>query len=157
MALLRPLFLGTLFIISTGCSSSLVVSAASPKPGESFAPLKGVRVHQRVPYVITKEIKMQRCTRTEDSIVHLAVGEPYDINFNGAAFAKSEFTVILTDDGGLKQVTLNSTPQLAETLKSLGELTEKVSGIIRPAFAPECGNLVSETIVSARRLEIKAP
>jgi len=137
-----------------GCSSKLTILDASKAPSE----IKGIRVHQRVPYILTKEIETEKCqTKIEESIVHLPVGDPYDINFVPSAFAKSEFSVTLNDDGGLKQVTLNSTPQLAETIKSVADLTEKVSKLaIAGAGAPQCGAVVSETISSVRRLPIKA-
>lgn len=145
-------FLVILALALSGCASRLLVFGAGDNP----AAVKGIRVHQRVPYILTKQIETKDCPpRTEESVTHLPVGDAYEINFEAAQFGKSEFTVTLADDGGLKQVTLNSTPQLAETIKSLAELTEKVSKFaIAPAAAPNCGAVLKETIVSARRLPI---
>src|SRR2546427_53190 len=97
--------LGLLAIAVGGCASRLVAFDASKNPSE----IRGIRIHQRVPYVLTKQIDTEKCPRrTEESIVHLPIGDPYDVNFEPAQLAKTEFTVVLADDGGLKQVTLNS-------------------------------------------------
>lgn len=146
------MFLAFLALALGGCASRLLVFGVSDNP----AAVKGIRIHQRVPYILTKQIETQNCPpRTEESVTHLPIGDAYEINFEAAQFGKSEFTVALADDGALKQVTLNSTPQLAETIKSLAELTEKVSKFaIAPAAGPNCGAMLKETIVSARRLPI---
>ena len=147
---LRIVLLAAVVMTASACASKLAVFDAGSNPSN----VRGIRVYQRVPYILTKQIETQKCpAKTEESIIHLAVGDPYDINFEPTQFAKTEFTLILSDDGALRQVTLNSTPQLAETIKSLGELTEKVSKLVIAA-APNCGAVTSETIVNVRRLAI---
>ncbi len=113
----RILFsVGFVVIAIAGCASKLVVHSAD-NPGA----IRGIRVRAPVSYVVTKEIKTEKCpAKTEESIVHLAVGEAYDVTFESAPFAKSEFSVSFSDTGVLKQVSLNSTPQAAETLKGAG-------------------------------------
>ena len=60
-------------------------------------------------------------------------------------FAKGVFTLELDGSGFVKKVTLNSTPQAADTLRAMGELTKAVAdlrGKLRPTpFFPEvdCG------------------
>lgn len=146
------LLLATVAIITSSCASRLAVFDASTNPSS----IKGIRVHQRMPYILTKEIETEKCPpKTEESIIHLPVGNPYDVNFEPAQLAKSEFTIMLGDDGGLKQVTLNSTPQIAETIKSIAELAEKASKFaISAAGAAPCGAVLSERIIAARKLPI---
>ena len=122
--------------------------------------VKGIRIHEIVSYVVTKKIKTQKCPeRIENSIVHLAVGPAYDINVEPSTFAKSEFSVQFFDTGVLKQVTLNSTPQVAETINAVANLAEKVGKIAAApaaAFAAQdCGAVTSEIIESVRRLQVQ--
>jgi hypothetical protein len=144
--------LAAVSIITSSCASKLAVFDASANPST----FRGIRVHQRVPYILTKEIETEKCPpKTEESIIYLPIGNPYDIRFDPAQLAKSEFTIVLTDDGGLRQVTLNSTPQVAEAIKSVGELAEKVSKFaIAPAGVASCGALLSEKVIGARKLPI---
>src|SRR5436309_11916399 len=149
MRFFRSIVLGAFILGVLGCASKLQVFDASKNPGE----VKGIRVHQNIPYILTKNVETEKCPpRIEESIVHLAVGSPYDINFEPAQFGKAEFTVIFADEGALKQVTLNSTPQVAETIKSLADLTEQVSKFAGAArtSAPNCGGVKNETIIGAR-------
>ena len=148
------LFIPFLMLVSvTGCASRLVVYSAHDHPNE----IRGIRVHAAVSYVIKKEILTERCPpRTEEEIVHLPVGEAYDITFVPGFFAKNEFSVSFGDQGVLKQVSLNSTPQGAETIKALGELAEKVGAALKSSAKggeTACGAVTSETIRSVRRLK----
>lgn len=62
-------------LFGAGCAAKLVTTAV--KPGD---PLRGVRVRAPASYIVTKNIVTEKCDpRTEESIIHLAVGEPYDI------------------------------------------------------------------------------
>lgn len=149
-----PVIAITLFLI--GCGSKLQIYNVDPKQPNQY---QGIRVHEAVNYVVTKKIKTEKCPeRTEDSIVALAVGAPYDINVEPGLFAKSEFSVQFSDSGALKQVTLNSTPQVAETINAVANLAEKVGKIAAaaaPVPAKDCGGVTAETIESVRRLQLQ--
>src|SRR5689334_9075791 len=141
-------------LLTTGCASYLKVYGVT-NPQE----FRGIRVHEAVSYVVTKKIKTEKCPeRTEDNIIHLAVGPAYDINVEPSSFAKTEFSVQFSDTGVLKQVTMNSTPQVAETINAVANLAEKVGkiagGAAAPAAAADCGGIISETIESTRRLNV---
>jgi hypothetical protein len=146
------LFLSLAFLGIAGCASKLVIYSANENPNE----VKGIRVRAPASYVVTKEIETQKCpTRTEDSIIHLPVGEAYDITFDPAPFGKAEFAVSFSDTGVLRQISLNSTPQVAETIKAVAELTEKVSEFVPLGIkAPDCGSVTSSRIVSVKRLTL---
>jgi hypothetical protein len=143
-------------LILVGCGSKLKIYNVDPKQPDQY---QGIRVHEAVSYVVTKKIKTEKCPeRTEESIVHLPVGAPYDINVEPGWFAKSEFSVQFSDSGALKQVTLNSTPQVAETINAVANLAEKVGKIAAPAApvgARDCGAVTAETIESVRRLQLQ--
>lgn len=145
------LFVGLAFISMTGCASKLVVHNVSKNSNE----IKGIRVRAPVSYIVTKQIETEKCPpRTEESIIHLPVGEPYDITFDPAPFGKAEFSISFTDTGALKQVTLNSDPQVAETISALAELTEKVAGAVPLVALVDCGNVTKTSIISVRRLSL---
>ncbi len=145
-------FILILLISMTGCASKLVVYSANDNPNI----IKGIRVYAPASYILTKEIETERCPpKTEESIIHLPHGDAYDITFESAPFAKSEFSVIFNDNGLLKQVTLNSTPQVADTIKALGELTEKISAAVVPLTKIDCGAVTRETVKSVKRLKVE--
>ena len=137
----------------TGCAARLSVYSAQDHPNE----FRGIRVHTPVSYMIRKEIQTEKCPlRVEDEIIHLPIGEAYDINFTPALLGKNEFTVSFSENGMLKQVSLNSTPQVAEMIKALGELTEKFGAALKPSAKggeTACGPVISETITSVKRLK----
>ena len=145
-------FLFLMLVSAAGCASRLVVYSAHDHPNE----VRGIRVNAPVSYLIRKEIKTEKCPlRVEEEIIHLPVGEAYDVNFAPGFFAKNEFTVSFGDNGNLKQVSLNSTPQGAETIKALGELTEKVGSVLKSSAKggeTACGAVTSEIITSVKRL-----
>jgi len=139
-----------------GCATKLVVHRVDPDSDE----VSGIRVLSPVSYVVTRKIVTENCReRTEDEIVHLPAGEPYEINFDPGLFAKSEFSVSFSDNGVLKQVALNSTPQATETIKALGELTGKLTAaglvpLVEGAAKVDCGAVLSDKIIDVRRLEL---
>jgi hypothetical protein len=59
------------------------------------------------------------------------------------------------DNGMLKQVTLNSDPQLDESLAAAAALTERVAAAIGVASAAPCGATLSESILEVRPLVVK--
>jgi hypothetical protein len=131
-----------------GCSSTLrTVAVTDP------AVFHGIRVHTLESYVVRKEVVTQKCApRTVESIEHLPIGRAYDLGFEPGWFASSQFSVSFTDSGLLKQVTLNTDPQVDETLSAAARLTEPLAGAPSLAAAPACGDVLSETIVEVKPL-----
>ena len=136
---------GILLCISA-CSADLVVRGA--KDPTVF---NGIRVYTPANLIVTTRILTDNCLpKSTQSIVQLPVGDPYDITVKPAWFAKSEFRLMLTDTGLLKEVTLNSTPQLAENLTAMATQAKAIGEIIKPAPSlrqVNCGAVLSETIV----------
>ncbi|TSA00735.1 MAG: hypothetical protein D4R81_07290 [Nitrospiraceae bacterium] len=64
---------------------------------------------------------------------------------------------MFTDTGLLKQVSLNSTPQLAENLTAMAAVAKAIVEGIKPVpivAQVACGKVLSETIISVKRLMI---
>lgn len=64
---------------------------------------------------------------------------------------------MLTDTGLLKEVTLNSTPQLAENLTAMAALAKAIGDTIKPKPSlrqMDCGAVLSEKIVKVEKLTL---
>lgn len=132
-----------------GCSADLVVRNADGSM------LQGIKVYSVANYKVTKTITSASCpAQTVVNIQQLPV-DPYYINVDPSWFAKSEFTVMLAENGTLKQVILNSTPQTAENLNAMASLVKAIGDAIpKPIgnfLATDCGAIM-ETIVLMDRL-----
>lgn len=146
---------GILFM--SGCSADLVVhdvDAANPKH------FQGIRIYTPALFKITKVITSANAVcppKTIQTLVQLPLGDPYDVTVKTATFAKSEFAVMFSDAGLLHQVTLNSTPQLADNIKALAELTKALGEATKSATvmgaAANCGE-INETITKVERQAI---
>lgn len=116
---------------------------------------QGIRVRTPVSYIIVKQVTRKSGLKQKvEEIVHLPVGEAYDVDVRPAWFGKTEFSVSFNDQGVLKQVTLNSDPKVVETIQAVGSVLEKVPGF-RALAAPPDDPVVEEVIVEVRRLQIK--
>jgi hypothetical protein len=171
VTVMRLLIPCLIIFAALGCSAKLKVYPPTPN---SF---KGIRVHQSATYQITKEIIAEKhgepdparrnepknCKRIEATeLIQLPTGETYDINFDGGWFSKNEFTVVFTDTGIVKQITLNSTPQVAETIKSAAELLGAVAKVAgpavsaaaapSPAYRQKCGEDLDTRIIEIKRI-----
>src|SRR5262245_44041695 len=107
--LVQTAMLGIIGLCQVACSADLVVKKADSSKFE------GIRVYTLANYKVTKIITSTTSScpqQTVETIIPLPA-DAYDINVKTSWFAKSEFTVMLADNGTLKQVTLNSTPQTA--------------------------------------------
>ena len=104
--------LGLSACVLFGCSATLrTVAVTDP------AVFHGIRVRALETYVVKKQYITEKCQpRTLESIAHLPLGRAYDVNFSGGVFADNQFSVSFGENGMLKQVTLNSDPQLDESL-----------------------------------------
>lgn len=94
-----------------------------------------VRVREAEPWLVKKSIVAERPPRSGEpqcvrevtlEIVHLP-GAAYALDLRPGLFAASEFSVTLHESGTLKQVTLNSDPQVDEAIESVGVLGESLA------------------------------
>ena len=147
---MNRLLLGTLGVLF-GCSATLqTVPVTDP------AVFHGIRVRALETYVVRKQSVTEKCKpQTLESIVHLPLGRAYDVNFSGGWFADNQFSVSFGENGMLKQVTLNSDPQLDESLAAAAALTERLSAAAGAASAAGCGATLSESILEVRPLVVK--
>jgi hypothetical protein len=71
------------------------------------------------------------------SVVHefkqLPSDEFYGLNIKGGEFASNEFSVTFHESGALKQVTLNSDPQIDETISATASLVKELGAAIPSA------------------------
>jgi len=142
-------------LAGVGCASSLVLKKPNPDV------LSGIPVKRTITYVVVKKItyhplpgEEKPCKpKTVEEFAEIPVGGEYEVNFNSASFAKSEFSVTPNDNGTLKTVSLNSTPQAAEITKSVAELVGKIAppkGADAALVPEKCGPVESETIIDSR-------
>ena len=61
-------------------------------------------------------------------VVFLPGGAVQELDFEPGLFSANQFSVTLADSGALRQVTLNSDPQVDETLAAAGNLIGKAAG-----------------------------
>ena len=94
-----------------------------------------VQVRAPVAYLMKKDRTYQKATtgdcvrEVSKQVVYLPGGESYELDFSRGVFASSQFTVQLNESGTLKQVSLNSDPQVDEAIAAVGGLVEKVAGV----------------------------
>ena len=91
-----------------------------------------VRVREAEPWLVKKTTVSERAQRSGEAqcvrevtleILHLP-GAAYTLDVRPGLFASSEFAVALHESGTLKQVSLNTDPQVDETLEAVGALGE---------------------------------
>ena len=137
----------------SACSADLIVQRANDP-----TVFKGIRVYTPQSFIVTVETRTKRCDpKFTQSLVQLPVGDPYDVTVKPAWFAKSEFKLMLTDTGLLKEVSLNSTPQLAENLTAMATLAKAIGEAIKPMPSltqVDCGDVLSETIVKVDKFRL---
>jgi hypothetical protein len=106
--------------------------------------------------VVVKEItRKSGAKQTVETVESLPLGEVYDINVRQGLFSATEFSVSLTEQGTLKQVTLNADPQVDETIKAAAELADSVSALKAVYRAGEDDPVVREAVVEVRRLKLR--
>ncbi len=137
----------------SGCSADLVVHNV-----KDTSVFNGIRVYSPANFKVTTTTLTRNCpAQTTQAIVQLPLGEPYDVTVNTSWFAKSEFSVLFNDAGLLKQVTVNSTPQLAETLTAMAALAKSIGEATKPGVSmaqADCGPVLSEKIDKVERLQV---
>ena len=137
--------------LQVGCSATLETVAVSDP-----AVFHGIRVRALETYVVKKQVLTERCQpQTVESIAHLPLGRAYDVNFSGGRLADNQFSVSFADNGMLKQVTLNSDPQVDEGLTAGAALTESLAAAAGGASLAGCGATLSESIVEVRPLVVQ--
>jgi hypothetical protein len=98
----------------------------------------GVRVRALAPYVVTKRITLLDKARIPcdeqraREFLNLPTGEAYALNVDNrfAWFASNELGVAFYESGALKEVTLNSDPQVDETLEASAKLAKETAGLV---------------------------
>jgi hypothetical protein len=120
------------------CLIALAGSACAARLSEP------IRVREAEPWLVKRTTVAEKPQRTGAQcvrevtleIVHLP-GAAYTLDVRPGLFAASEFSVTLYESGTLKQVTVNSDPQVDETLEAVGALGEKLAAAaakIAPVF-----------------------
>lgn len=152
-------------LLSLGCGSKLAV-VHSDTPGS------GILVPRQETYAVTKRIekldrnKMLCETETVQKTEFISVpgAKFYTVNVDPAWFAKTEFSLEFGDSGILKRATLNSDPQIDETITATATLVKETAGLVAkvaPAAVAlngqvdisSCGTFKNETIVRVQTLE----
>jgi hypothetical protein len=116
----------------------LVLGAPACSARLASTPGDGVRVRALAPYVVTKHVTLLDKARVPceelraREFLNLPAGEPYALNVDNrfAWFAANELTVAFYESGALKEVTLNSDPQLDETLEAGAKLAKETAGLV---------------------------
>ncbi len=147
--MIRVLLAGCVCVAASGCASLEFNEASGSVPD-------GVRVRAPVSCVVVKEItRKSGAKQTVETVESLPLGEVYDINVRQGLFSATEFSVSLTEQGTLKQVTLNADPQVDETIKAAAELADSVSALKAVYRAGEDDPVVREAVVEVRRLKLR--
>jgi hypothetical protein len=101
-------------------------------------------------HVVTKDVtqsgkddagKPVSCTTRVHQFVSLPTGEAYGLNVEHDAmswFSSNEFSVSFYENGALKQVTLNSDPQVDETLTATAGLVKELGSLAAAAARAPC-------------------
>jgi hypothetical protein len=130
-----------LLFVSLGCTARL-----SSTPGD------GVRVNAPAPFVITKKVTVRDAKKAlcgqeiHRDFVTLPLGEAYALNIDTtwSWFAANEFSVEFNESGALKKVTLNSDPQVDETLTATAKLVKETAGLVSTVAAAGAAAAVRE-------------
>ena len=153
--MIRAAVLVALAIGAAACSARL-----SSRAGD------GVRVRALAPYVVTKHVTLLDKARIPceeqraREFLNLPAGEPYALNVDNrfAWFASNELTVGFYESGALKEVTLNSDPQVDETIEAGAKLAKETASLVtslaaasalaagRDPDAASCGRFRDERI-----------
>jgi len=143
----RGLAAAGLLSVASGCASLKFSAAESETP-------RGVRVRAPVSCVVVRELtRKSGAKETVESLASLPLGEAYDINVRQGWFSATEFSVSLTDQGALKQVTLNADPQVDETVKAVADVLDSLP-ILKAPRADEEDPVVRDAIIQVRRLRL---
>jgi hypothetical protein len=97
---------------------------------------------------------------TESVVQFLSLpGETYELNIDTkwAWFSKNEFSVTFADAGTLKQVTLNSDPQLDETIQSTATLVKELGSVVASAAARSERSCPTKEVGTAEKVECVLP
>jgi hypothetical protein len=131
-----------------GCAGLEFREASGPVP-------QGVRVRSAVACVVVREYtRKSGAKQVVEAIETLPLGEVYDVNVRQGLFSATEFSVSLTEQGALKQVTLNADPQVDETIKAAADLADSVSALKAPPRAGDDDPVVREAVIDVRPLKL---
>jgi hypothetical protein len=124
---IAPLVLAAAVGSSTlGCAGQLKV--AYEQPSGDYVPINKTATFMA--YTTTREWSdaAGKCVATVSAApVSLPTGEEYFLGVETAALAQTSFTVETTEAGALSKLTLDSDPQLDETLQATAQLIESIA------------------------------
>jgi hypothetical protein len=119
----------------SGCASSLTIFDAQSEK------IKGVPFRASQVYVKSgtylKHTKFPTCLPSQFSEeVSLPTGVQYYANVNPAQFAKTGFSMKLTDKGALSEISLNTEPSSGDLVKNVAEAAKTVLPLLGLAALP---------------------
>jgi hypothetical protein len=130
------------------------------------APTTVIVVHRKDSYTADPARAGRHCkTETTHETLTLPLGDAYAVNIDDSTswFASNEFSMSFNDQGVLKQVTLNSDPQLDETLTATAALVKEVAAVAGPAAVGlmaldkpaggKCGDFIESKVVCTKTAE----
>lgn len=112
-----------------------------------------VPVREAEPWLVKRTIETERaqragepqCVREVTLEIAYLPGAAYALDLRPGVFAANEFSVTLHESGTLKQVTLNSDPQVDETIEAVGALGESLAAVaakVAPLLAPPAAEVL---------------
>ena len=117
----------------SGCGASFSVY-------EGATNVKGIPVKKSVLYEVKSRLQASTTGGLCEEVViakfvPLPVGDEYMLNIKPGLFTKSEMKLDFDDNGSLDQVTLNSEPDVAETISAIGGLIKSGGGATAAALS----------------------
>jgi|GEM_PF-4594110 len=114
---------------------------------------RSVPVREAEPWLVKRTLVSERpqrggepqCVREVTLEIAYLPGAAYALDLRPGLFASNEFSVTLHESGTLKQVTLNSDPQVDETLEAVGALGEglaSAAATVAPLLAPPAAEVL---------------
>ena len=124
-------------VLAATLSTLLLACSAKLSHPIRVATLEVHAVHKQITQT-GKDAAGKSASCTENVVQFLSLpGDTYDLDIDAgwAWFSRNEFSVTLADNGTLKQVTLNSDPQIDETIQSTATLVKELGSLAGSAAA----------------------
>jgi hypothetical protein len=144
-----------------GCAAKLAVKKGDDGNGIVYrAPETRVVVSRKSSY--TAKGERDACLEeTLHEFVALPLGQAYSVNVDNskAWFASNQFAMKFSDAGTLTEVSLNSDPQVDETITATATLVKEVAaaaGTLAPLVAArdgKCGDYVEKEVLCMKSLD----
>jgi hypothetical protein len=155
----------------SGCAAKLGVTrlpaSGDPQGVVYRAPVSTVVIMQKDSYTGAPPVGQLCLQETTHEIMTLPLGDAYTVNIDNhfSWFAANEFSMSFSDQGVLKEVTLNSDPQVDETLTAAATLLKEVAAVTAAAPAAamaraegeeapgKCGSFVTSRVLCVKTFE----